>query len=290
MLLSVSNLTKYYGKKVGVENISFTLSEKEILGFVGPNGAGKSTTIRCIMGLLRPNKGSITMFNQKLDKSNFQNLVKMVGYVPGEVSYYDDVRVEDILKFYKSFYENFDDNYCEELCKRFDLPLKKKFEELSTGNKKKVAIVQAIAHKPRLIIMDEPTNGLDPFIQKMLYKTLIELKESGVGILFSSHILSEVQHLCDRLIFIKEGHMVEPKDFRRDLKKIVLTVNENSAGLEKIIERYPEVTDLIIENSTVTLYFKWNSVNFKKLINELEFENITIEAKDTLVSSDMSRS
>ncbi|AMW32419.1 ABC-2 type transport system ATP-binding protein [Fervidobacterium changbaicum] len=290
MLLSVSNLTKYYGKKVGVENISFTLSEKEILGFVGPNGAGKSTTIRCIMGLLRPNKGSITMFNQKLDKSNFQNLVKMVGYVPGEVSYYDDVRVEDILKFYKSFYENFDDNYCEELCKRFDLPLKKKFEELSTGNKKKVAIVQAIAHKPRLIIMDEPTNGLDPFIQKMLYKTLIELKESGVGILFSSHILSEVQHLCDRVIFIKEGHMVEPKDFRRDLKKIVLTVNENSAGLEKIIERYPEVTDLIIENSTVTLYFKWNSVNFKKLINELEFENITIEAKDTLVSSDMSRS
>jgi len=278
MLLKVSKLTRYYGKKLGIENIDLSVSESEIVGFVGPNGAGKTTTIRTIMGFLKPDAGVIEIFGEQVDRKNFTDILKSIGYVPGEVNYYDDERVEKIIEFYKEFYNDFDGNYCEELCKKFDLPLKKKFEDLSSGNKKKVAIVQALAHKPKLVIMDEPTNGLDPFVQKMLYKTLNELRENGVGIFLSSHVLSEVQKLCDRVIFIKQGHIIEPRSFERDLKKIVVTSKESSnSNLREVINEFSEIVELIDENGKVVLFMKWNAEKFKKLIASIDFEDITIE-------------
>jgi ABC-2 type transport system ATP-binding protein len=278
LLLKTVGLTKYYGKKLAIENISFSVSEGEIVGFVGPNGAGKTTTIRTIMGFLNPNDGLIEIFGQRVTKRNFKDIVKNIGYVPGEVNYYDDERVETILRFYKSFYSNFDDEYCEELCRKFDLPLRKKFEELSSGNKKKVAIIQSLAHKPKLIIMDEPTNGLDPFVQRLLYTTLEELRDKGVGILLSSHILSEVQRLCDRVIFIKEGHIVEPKRFEPNMKKIVLKVADNAVEVIKwLLNDFPEITDLHQIDGGLILYMKWNTERFKKFIQNINFEDITIE-------------
>jgi ABC-2 type transport system ATP-binding protein len=213
VLLKVSGLTKYYNGKLGIEDINLYVSEGEIVGFVGPNGAGKTTTIRTIMGFLKPDAGIIEILGQRADRKIFKDILKNVGYVPGEVNYYPDERVEKIIELYKGFYKDFDESYCEGLCKKFDLPFKKKFEELSSGNKKKIAIIQALAHKPKLVIMDEPTNGLDPFVQKMLYETLNELKENGVGIFLSSHVLSEVQRLCERVIFIKTSSHSRTKKF-----------------------------------------------------------------------------
>ena len=278
LLLKTVGLTKYYGKKLAIENISFSVSKGEIVGFVGPNRAGKTTTIRTIMGFLNPNDGLIEIFGQRVTKRNFKDIVKNIGYVPGEVNYYDDERVETILRFYKSFYSNFDDEYCKELCRKFDLPLRKKFEELSSGNKKKVAIVQSLAHKPKLIIMDEPTNGLDPFVQRLLYTTLEKLRDKGVGILLSSHILSEVQRLCDRVIFIKEGHIVEPKRFEPNMKKIVLKVADNAVEVIKwLLNNFPEIIDLRQIDGGLILYMKWNTERFKKFIQNINFEDITIE-------------
>jgi ABC-2 type transport system ATP-binding protein len=278
VLLKVSGLTKYYNGKLGIEDINLYVSEGEIVGFVGPNGAGKTTTIRTIMGFLKPDAGIIELLGQRADRKIFKNILKNVGYVPGEVNYYADERVEKIIELYKGFYKDFDESYCEGLCKKFDLPLKKKFEELSSGNKKKVAIIQALAHKPKLVIMDEPTNGLDPFFQKMLYKTLNELKENGVGIFLSSHVLSEVQRLCDRVIFIKQGRIVEPRSFERDLKKIEIILNENSKGyLKEVINEFSEIVEFNEKNGKVVLFMKWNAEKFKRLIGMIEFEDITIE-------------
>ncbi len=278
VLLKVSGFTKYYGKKLGIENIDLYVSESEIVGFVGPNGAGKTTTIRTIMGFLKPNAGIIEILGQRVDRKNFKDILKSIGYVPGEVNYYDDERVEKILEFYKEFYNDFDENYCEELCKKFDVPLKKKFEELSSGNKKKVAIVQALAHKPKLVIMDEPTNGLDPFVQKVLYKTLNELRDNGVGVFLSSHVLSEVQKLCDRVIFIKQGRIIEPRSFERNLKKIVIISKESlKSNLREAINEFSEIVESKDENGKVVLFMKWNAEKFKSLIASIDFEDITIE-------------
>ncbi len=278
MLLKVSGLTKYYNGKLGVEDINLYVSEGEIVGFVGPNGAGKTTTIRTIMGFLKPDAGIIEILGQRADRKIFKDILKNVGYVPGEVNYYDNERVEKIIEFYKEFYKDFDESYCEELCKKFDLPLKKRFEELSSGNKKKVAIIQALAHKPKLVIMDEPTNGLDPFVQKVLYKTLNELKENAVAIFLSSHVLSEVQKLCDRVIFIKQGRIVEPRSFERNLKKIEIILNENSKScLKEVINKFSEIVEMKEENGKVVLFMKWNVEKFKRLIETIEFEDITIE-------------
>jgi len=278
MLLKVSGLTKYYNGKLGVENINLYVSEGEIVGFVGPNGAGKTTTIRTVMGFLKPDAGVIEIFGEQVDRKNFTDILKSIGYVPGEVNYYEDERVEKIIEFYKEFYHDFDESYCELLCKKFDLPLKKRFDELSSGNKKKLAIIQALAHKPKLVIMDEPTNGLDPFVQKVLYKTLNELRENGVGIFLSSHVLSEVQKLCDRVIFIKQGHIIEPRTFEHDLKKIVIISKESSnSNLRETINEFSEIVELKDENGKVVIFMKWNAEKFKKLIASIDFEDITIE-------------
>ncbi|MGQ9856897.1 MAG: ABC transporter ATP-binding protein [Fervidobacterium sp.] len=278
MLLEVRELTKFYGKKIGIENVTFSVDEKEIVGFVGPNGAGKSTTIRTIMGYLIPNAGEIRIFGEKVSKNNLPRLIEMIGYVPGETNYYDDVRVIKILELYKSFYKDFDDKYCEQLCKIFDVPLNKKFEELSLGNKKKVSIIQALAHKPKLLIMDEPTNGLDPFVQKTLYKILLEQKEGGVGIFLSSHVLSEVEKLCDRVIFIKEGHIVTPPKFKKSMKKIVVSLKEVN-NIDNIRSKFAGFVEIRegLENGGYIIYFDGNPEKLKELILNLDFSDISVE-------------
>ncbi|MFN3691508.1 MAG: ABC transporter ATP-binding protein [Fervidobacterium sp.] len=295
VLLNVVNLTKYYGRKLGIANVNLSVSSGEIIGFVGPNGAGKTTTMRTIMGFLKPSSGEVFLFGQKVTQKNLNSLIKNVGYVPGEVNYYGDITVSKILEFYSGFYKNFDGSYCEYLCKEFDLQLSKKFEELSLGNKKKVSIIQALAHKPKLLILDEPTNSLDPFVQRKLYRILRTLKEEGVGVFFSSHILSEVENLCDKVIFLKEGKILEPEFFDRYTKKIIFLLKPElrfeESGIYKLlkdIKRETEdmggkVVEIFSDNSTITIYFKGNAnalVQFlKKIPNQMlmEVEELSIE-------------
>ena len=210
-VISTKNLTKHYGKARGIDDLNLDIQQGEIFGFIGPNGAGKSTTIRTLLGLIKPTSGSATIFGKDITTDG-PAIRERIGYLPSEVFYYDNMRVEDLLKYSASFYKK---PRCEteqrmyQLAKLLDLDLTKKIDDLSYGNKKKVGIVQGLQHSPNLIILDEPTGGLDPLMQQTFFDLLLVENARGATILFSSHILSEVQKLCDRVAIIKEGKIIE---------------------------------------------------------------------------------
>lgn len=210
--IEIRNLKKYYtsvfglGKKVkAVDGVSFDVFKGEIFGFLGPNGAGKTTTIRCMMDFLRPSEGEIKIFGLDSHKHSVE-LKKRLGYLPGNVRLYNNWTGWDHVKFVRSLRGGRD--RASELAQRLSLDLSKKFRELSSGNKQKLGIVLALMSEPELLIMDEPTIGLDPLLQNEIYKILRELKQKGVTIFVSSHNLSEVEKICDRVGIIKQGKMV----------------------------------------------------------------------------------
>lgn len=203
-ILETKRLTKYYGKARGIVDVSIDIKEGEIFGFIGPNGAGKSTTIRTLLGFLKPTGGSAAIFG--MDCFTRNNEIKAgIGYVPAEVNYYDDMRVKDLLDYSAKFYKKDCSGRMKELCSIFEVETNKKINSLSFGNKKKVAIVQAMQHRPKLLVLDEPTGGLDPLMQSRFFEALQEEKSHGATIFFSSHILSEVEKMCDRVAIIKDG-------------------------------------------------------------------------------------
>ena len=206
-VIEINNLTKTYGNARGIVDVSFQVKEGEIFGFIGPNGAGKSTTIRTLLSLIYPTSGSAKIFGK--DCIEFApEIAKEIGYLPSEVFYYDNMKVIDLLKYSASFYKKDCSKRMKELVEIMDLDPTKKIDDLSLGNKKKVGIVQGLLHEPKLIILDEPTSGLDPLMQQKFFDLLIEENKKGATILFSSHILGEVQRLCNRVAIIKEGKIV----------------------------------------------------------------------------------
>lgn len=212
MVLVTKGLTKYYGKQMGIEGVDLSVKKGEIYGFIGPNGAGKSTTIRCIMGLLKPDNGKILLFRQDAER-NMKQVKHNIGYVPSEVYYYEDMTVSKLLHYSASFYNKNLKSRITYLADILALDMNKKFEDLSYGNKKKVAIAQALLHSPELIILDEPTSGLDPLMKKKLFELLAEENKKGATIFFSSHVLSEVQQLCHRIGMMKEGKIIKEATF-----------------------------------------------------------------------------
>ena len=205
--IDINNLTKYYGKSRGIENVTFSVEEGEIFGFIGPNGAGKSTTIRTILSLIYPTSGEAKIFGMDCVKQA-PAIAERVGYLPSEVFYYDGMKVKDLLGYSASFYKKDCKKRIGELAERMDLDLNKKIDDLSFGNKKKVGIVQGLLHSPDLIILDEPTSGLDPLMQQTFFELIAEENKRGATVLMSSHVLSEVQRLCGRVAIIKEGRIV----------------------------------------------------------------------------------
>ncbi len=209
-VLQTSGLTKYYGKTRGIEDVDLQIEKGEIFGFIGPNGAGKSTAIRTLLGLIKPTRGSATIFGKDITTHGPQ-IRQSIGYLPSEVFYYDGMRVRDLLRYSASFYDKPKQvmhRRIEELAELLQLDLTRKIDDLSYGNKKKVGIIQGLLHDPDLIILDEPTGGLDPLMQQTFFQLLRDENAKGVTILFSSHILSEVQKLCDRVGIIKDGKLV----------------------------------------------------------------------------------
>lgn len=207
-VIEAFNLTKSYGKSRGIEDVNIEVREGEIFGFIGPNGSGKSTFIRTIMNFLYPTSGSGSVLGFDIE-SESHKLKRKVGYVPSEVKYYEEVKVADLIDYAKSFYLEVDESYIDMLVESLKVDMGKKMGELSYGNKKKVAIVQALMGKPKLLILDEPTNGLDPLIQKKLFEILRKEREKGNTVFLSSHNLTEVESLCDRVAIIKEGRIVD---------------------------------------------------------------------------------
>ena len=225
----LNELTKHYGKHRGINNLSFSVNQGEFFGFIGPHGAGKSTTLLTLMGLIRPTGGSASIFD--LDcHSKASVIARDVGYLPSENSYYENMKVRELLQYTADLYGMDCKTKMKELADRLNLDLSRKIADLSLGNKKKVGIVSAIMTSPKLIIMDEPTSGLDPLIQQAFYDILKEENSRGATVFFSSHVLSEVQKLCDRVAILKEGQLIgiqSIKELRESgYKKVSLSAKE----------------------------------------------------------------
>ena len=206
-IIETKKMTKYYGKSRGVIDVDLNIDEGEIFGFIGPNGAGKSTTIRCLLNLIKPTSGKATMFGLDCQK-DYRKIHEEIGYLPSEVFYYDNMKVKELLAYSASFFRKDCSAKIKELANRLDLDLNKKIDDLSYGNRKKVGIIQGLLHSPKVIILDEPTGGLDPLMQQTFFEILKEENQRGATVLFSSHILSEVQKLCHRVAIIKEGRII----------------------------------------------------------------------------------
>ncbi|AHN21372.1 ABC transporter ATP-binding protein [Lysinibacillus sphaericus] len=279
-VIEIKNLTKTYGKARGIADVSFNVEQGEIFGFIGPNGAGKSTTIRTLLSLIYPTSGSATIFGK--DCIQFApEIKKEIGYLPSEIFYYDNMKVKDLLKYSASFYKKDCSKRMKELAKMMDLDLNKKIDDLSLGNKKKVGIVQGLLHEPKLIILDEPTSGLDPLMQQKFFELLEEENKKGATILFSSHILSEVQRLCNRVAIIKEGKIVTVEKIstlqENNYKKFKV---ETDAPLDKNYFQIDGVNKLDIHNNVTSFLFKGNINTVMKKIADIEITNLWIEEPD----------
>ena len=200
-------LTKYYGATRGMEQVTLSVEEGEIFGFIGPNGAGKSTLIRTLLGLLNPTSGRAEIFGRDIVEGKLDNL-REIGYLPAETAFYRGMRVKDLLKFSADMRGVDCAEEADRLCKRLDLDPERRISKLSYGNRKKVGIVCALQHKPRLAILDEPTGGLDPFMQKEFFEILKERQREGATVFLSSHVLSEIKRYCDRAAIIREGRVL----------------------------------------------------------------------------------
>lgn len=276
-IIEINNLTKTYGKARGITDVSFNVEEGEIFGFIGPNGAGKSTTIRTLLSLIYPTSGSAKIFGKDCIEFG-PEIKKEIGYLPSEVFYYDNMKVIDLLKYSATFYKKDCNKRIKELAAIMDLDLKKKINDLSYGNKKKVGIVQGLLHEPKLIMLDEPTSGLDPLMQQKFFDLLKEENKKGATILFSSHVLSEVQKMCERVAIIKEGKIINIEKIS-DLKEN----NFKNFGVETITKidndyfNISGVTNLIVKDNFVSFLYKGNINLILQKISAIEIANLRIE-------------
>ncbi len=219
-IIEVEHLTKRYGNKRGITDVSFQVEEGEVFGFLGPNGAGKTTTIRVLMALLRADSGTARIAGMDVWQQSVE-IKKLIGYIPGEPALDPNLTGGQIFEYFGHLRGGVDQTYLKTLIKRFDLDPTRKFRQYSTGNKRKVVLIQAFMHRPRLLILDEPTSGLDPLNQQEFGRMVAEAREAGSTVFLSSHILSEVEQMCSRVGIIREGQLVrvggvtELKDIKR---------------------------------------------------------------------------
>lgn len=275
-VIEIKNLTKSYGEHKGIEKVSLTVEKGEIFGFIGPNGAGKSTTIRVLLALIHPTAGSAAIFGKDCIKEAAE-IARDIGYLPGETAYYDNMTVRELVRYAADLYGKNCDDRIRELSERLQLDLSRKIADLSMGNKKKVGIVCALLHSPKLIILDEPTNGLDPLIQQEFFTVLQEENKRGATVFFSSHILSEVQKICDRVAIVKEGSIIgvqKISELRANShKKISVTSDNipeghfNLQGIENFMQ----------DGNTAKFMFMGNIAEILAKLSQLTVHDVFIE-------------
>lgn len=272
-MIKIQHLTKYYKKSRGIVDLSLDVSKGEIFGFIGPNGAGKSTTVRLLLNLIFPSAGSATISGLDIVKDTVL-IRKDIGYIPSEVHLYGAMNVLKFLDYSGDFYGVEYKARQNELVLALDLDTSRKIADLSFGNKKKVAIVAALQHRPSVYILDEPTSGLDPLNQSMFFDLLRKEKAAGATIFFSSHILSEVERICDRVGIIRDGALVE-----------VLTIEEiRQAKVKrvKLISKEPfrsaskNIKDLTVEGDTVRFLFTGSMRQLLTVLKDKSMEDLTV--------------
>lgn len=224
--ITVRNFSKKYGKYLAVNDVSFKVQKGEVFGFLGPNGAGKSTTIRTLLDFIRATSGTLEVFGLDSKKDSVE-IKKHLGYLAGDIALYESLTGKQIIDYLSNLGKNTNKKYVEELTHRLNATIDRKIKTLSKGNKQKIGLIQAFMHQPDLIILDEPTSGLDPLMKQVFYDMVLEMRNAGKTVFVSSHDLTEVQKICDRAAFIREGQLIAVEDIsttkQMALKKYEIT-------------------------------------------------------------------
>jgi ABC-2 type transport system ATP-binding protein len=275
-VIDINNLTKMYGKHVGVKNLSLTVDKGEIMGFLGPNGAGKTTTIRSCLALLTKTSGKITIFG--LDSHRDAVAIrKKTGYLPGDFGLIPSVKVRSYLKHMLSLHGSNSTNKMESLSEKLQLDLERKTNELSKGNKLKVGIIQSLMTDEELIIMDEPS-GLDPLMQQEFYRILRQEKKDGKTVFISSHNLAEVESICDRVAIIRKGHLVVVENIevlQKKTGKVLEAEFSNSFNINEF--RFKGVSDIHQDNYRLVLTIHKNLDNVIKALSNHQILNMSLK-------------
>ncbi len=270
--IETSALTKYYGSSRGIIDVSLTVKEGDFFGFIGPNGAGKSTLIRTLLGLISPTSGGATVLGMDIVRDK-KEILKNIGYLPSEAAFYNEMRVSELLELSAKMRTMDCKEEAARLCDRLDLDMSRKISQLSLGNRKKVGIVCALQHKPKLYILDEPTSGLDPLIQKEFYTILKERNDEGATVFLSSHVLSEIGKHCKHAAVIREG-------------KILVSDSVSSlghTGIKRVslkgISEMPEITnakDVKLDENSVNFLYGGSAKELISTLSTLDFEDVNI--------------
>jgi ABC-2 type transport system ATP-binding protein len=252
-VIDTAKLTKYYGKQLGIEDVDLEVKRGEVFGYLGPNGAGKTTTIRTLLDFIRPTRGSATVFGLDIRQSSV-DIHRRVGYLNGELALYNNMTGEDLLKYLGNLRGGLDWKYVRELAARFQCDLPRRIQGLSMGNKQKLGLLQAFMHKPELLILDEPTNGLDPLMQHEFYDLLTETKKEGRTIFLSSHILPEVEKVCDRVGIIRQGKLVTVETIETLKSHSVrqLEIHFARAIPKEKFSNVPGIRDILVQDKLLT--------------------------------------
>lgn len=271
-VIEIENLTKTYGKHRGVEKVSFSVEKGEIFGFLGPNGAGKSTTIRSMLGLLHYEQGTIRLLNKDAVKARTE-ILREIGYMPSEAMFYPSMHVKDVIALAAQIRKKDCKEEAQKLCERLQIDTQKKIEELSLGNRKKVSIVCAMQHRPKLFIFDEPTSGLDPLMQNEFFKLVQEYVAQGATCFLSTHVLSEVKKYCGKVAIMKEGRLL--------CVDSVENLTKSSAKQVQII-RNGQQEEFLFQGQLKDLFVRLSQDNITDvLINEPSLEEVFLHYYDS---------
>jgi ABC-2 type transport system ATP-binding protein len=282
-VIETRGLSVFYGKHRGILNVDLKIDKGEVFGFLGPNGAGKTTTQRVLLDVIRPTEGQAFMFGKDCQKDGVAARDR-VGYLPGELSLYENMKASQFFKMYFSLQKsNTDRNYWQTLADRLELDTNRRIRELSRGNRQKVGVVAAFMNKPELLILDEPTSGLDPLMQQTVMEIVQEANQHGSTVFFSSHILSEVHTVCDRVGIIREGQLVATERVedmtRQQFKRLRIGFDQLPPEDAFAIEG---VTELVRDDQAVELEIRENIGQVMKKavsfgINDIETIPVTLE-------------
>lgn len=275
-IIKTARLTKTYGKARGIVDLDMTVAEGEFFGFIGPNGAGKSTTIRTLLGLIAPTSGSAEIFGKNITTQK-ESILQNIGYLPSEAIFYRGMKVKDILRLSADLRKKDCTEEAKTLCERLQLDTSRKVDDLSFGNRKKVAIVCALQSNPDLLILDEPTGGLDPLMQKEFFEILKERNTNGTTIFLSSHVLSEVQRNCTRAAIIRDGKIIACDSVEVLAKTSTKRVTVHGA-VE--LDRLYGIRDIKSTQDSVSFLYSGNMNSLLEALSSGQVNDLTVTEPD----------
>lgn len=279
-VIDTCDLSKSYGKERGIEKVNLTVNEGEIFGFIGPNGAGKSTTIRILLNLIFPSSGNARIMGMDVIRDS-KKIKEITGYVPSDATAYTSMTTREFLEYCQHFYRgSYSPARLDELAEIFELDMHRRIADLSLGNRKKVAIIQSLVHNPRLLILDEPTTGLDPLMQNRFFELIRRENRNGMTIFYSSHILSEIQSLCKRVAIIREGKIIKTEEIevlrKKQLKRVTIAFN-NPADRELFTAPGIETSERPSSGNSISVVYSGNINDLIRAASGFNISDMTIE-------------